>query len=155
MTVALLALLAMPHVASALVVGQAALPAIGGVSESNSLQTRQFRIDNARIPGRTSARQSVIAWQVTQGTWNGQVLDGLCLVLVKSTTEDGQAPGQTTCYVSNEATLAQREALLGAFLASQPQAMGPRDRGILRMEPAVITLEIEGQTVVLHLALIG
>jgi hypothetical protein len=153
---ALAALLTLPNGANALaspLEGQLGLPVI---AESNSVQTRQFHIDNARIPGHISTRQSVIAWQVTQGTWNGQALDGLCLVLVKSISDDGLATPRISCYVSNEATLAQREALLGAFIASQPQAIAREvTGGMLRLEPAVITLEIEGTTVVLHLGLIA
>src|ERR1043166_3733693 len=93
------------------------------IPDNNTLEARQFKIENARLPGQLSVRQSVTAWQVTQGTWNGQVLDGLCIVLVRSTSEDGRSSGSTNCYISHEATLAQRQALLGALVATQPQIM--------------------------------
>ena len=77
--------------------------AAGNGPTENSLETRQFRMDNARLPGRLSARQSVVAWQVTQGTWNGQTLDGLSVVIVKSTNEDGHTGNPAVCcYFSHE-----------------------------------------------------
>jgi hypothetical protein len=126
-------------------------------SDNNSLDARQFRIENARIPGLPgiySARQTVYAWQVTTGTWNGQTLDGLCLVVVQSQSESGSAR-QTNCYISHEASQAQREALLGAFVTTQPQILSARDLNSIHLESAVITLEVDGQTVVLHLGLIA
>jgi hypothetical protein len=122
--------------------------------ENNTIEARQFRIENARLPGRESNHQTVTALQVTTGTWNGQTLDGLSLVLVHSSNE-GQSSAQVNCYVSHEATPAQREALLSAFMASQPQLFANRGGGAVQMEPAVITLEVEGQTVILHLGLIA
>jgi hypothetical protein len=73
-------------------------------------------------------------------------------VLIQS-TEAGRASAQVNCYVSHEATPAQRDALLSALMASQPQLFG--NRGALQAEPAVITLEVEGQSVVLHVGLIA
>jgi len=123
------------------------------LSEGNSLELRQLRIDHARLPGPLSVRQSIIAWQVTQGSWNGQVLDGLSLVFVKSTSEDTQSNTFTNCYISHEASAAQREALRAAFLATQSENM--RDMQTTRLEPAVITVELEGGTIVLHVGLVG
>jgi hypothetical protein len=123
------------------------------VVDANSIEARQFRITNARLPGQASGRQTVTAWQVTTGSWNGQTLDGLSVVLVQSSTDIGRASGQVHCYVSHEATTAQREALLGAFLTAMPNVA--RDSDAMRVEAAVITLEIDGQTVVLHLGLIA
>ncbi|MCL2640800.1 MAG: DUF1326 domain-containing protein [Phycisphaerales bacterium] len=122
---------------------------IGGV-EGNSLELRQFKIENARLPGSASVRQSVIAWQVIQGSWNGQVLDGLSLVCIKSTSEDGRSSSFANCYVSHEASIAQREALRTAFAATQLE-----NTQQMRLEPAVITMELEGETVVLHIGLVG
>src|ERR1017187_3618369 len=65
----------------------------------DAVQMQQYLISNARLPGYTSARQTVTAWQVTQGTWNGEQLSGLNLVLVRSISEDGRALSTTNCYV--------------------------------------------------------
>jgi len=127
------------------------------LGEGNFLELRQFRIDHARLPGPLSVRQSVIAWQVTQGSWNGQVLDGLSLVVVKSTSEDGRSNAFTNCYISHEASATQREALRAAFLSTQMESggIGTQDMQNLRLEPAVITVELEGGTMVLHVGLVG
>jgi len=130
------------------------------VSDGNSLELRQFKIENVRLPGPSSVRQSVIAWQVLQGSWNGQVLDGLSLVFVKSTSEDGRSSSSANCYISHEASAAQREALRAAFVATQTDSEGgggirARDMRNMRLEPAVISVELEGSTVVLHVALVG
>jgi hypothetical protein len=124
----------------------------GGAGENNTIEARQFRIENARLPGRMSTLQTVTAWQVTAGTWNGQTLDGLSVVLIHSTVE-GRSSAQLNCYVSHEASPAQRDAILAAFMASQPQLFANRPG--VQMEPAVISLEVEGQSVVLHVGLIG
>jgi hypothetical protein len=130
-------------------------PAAPILPDANAIETREFHFHNARLPGIFSAHQDVTAWQVTQGTWNGQSLDGLCLVLVHSLSDDGRTPAQTNCYVSEYATLAQRQALLGAFLASNPQTVSSQDVSAIRIEAAVITLQLEGQTIVLHLGLVA
>jgi hypothetical protein len=133
--------------------GESSASAIAVAGENNTLEARQFRIENARLPGRESKHETVTAWQVTAGTWNGQTLDGLSIVLVHSTNE-ARGSAQMNCYVSHEATPAQREALLSAFMASEPQLFANRGNAV-QMEPAVITLEVEGQTVILHLGLIA
>ncbi len=122
---------------------------------TNSLETHEFHIQNARIPGAVGARQNLTAWQVSQGTWNGQNLDGLFLVFVQSTSEGGTAARLTNCYVSQEANPAQRAALVDAFLASNTQNISPADLAMMRVEPAVISIEIDGQAVVLHLGLLA
>src|SRR5271165_1033215 len=94
---------------------------------SNSLETREFHFRNARLPGPFSEHQDVTAWQVTQGSWNGQSLDGLCLVLVHTASDDGRAPARTNCYISDFATSAQRQALLTAFQATNPTAIPSSD----------------------------
>jgi hypothetical protein len=133
---------------------RAASPAEPLPAAANSLETHEFRIQNARIPG-ALARQSVTAWQVSQGTWNGQSLEGLSLVFVQSTAESGVAARLTNCYVSHEANPAQRAALVDAFLASNTQSISAADLNMMRIEPAVISIELEGQTVVLHLGLVA
>jgi hypothetical protein len=128
---------------------------ISAVRDANSLETREFHFHNARVPGNFSSHQEVTAWQVTQGTWNGQSLGGLCLVLVQSISEDGRSPSRTNCYVSEFATLAQRQALLTAFLATNPNAVPSGEVSSMRLEPAVITLEVDGQELTLHLGLVA
>ncbi|HUO09333.1 MAG TPA: DUF1326 domain-containing protein [Phycisphaerae bacterium] len=121
----------------------------------SSLETREFHFRNARLPGLYSEHQDVTAWQVTQGSWNGQSLDGLCLVLVHTASDDGHSSNHTNCYVSEFATSAQRQALLTAFLASNPSAIPASDASSLRLEPAVITFQLDGQTLTLHLGLVA
>ncbi|MGN6367980.1 MAG: DUF1326 domain-containing protein [Phycisphaerae bacterium] len=137
-----------------------AVAAAGGlgahaIRDANSLETREFHIHNARLPGSFSAHQEVTAWQVTQGTWNGQSLAGLCLVLVHSISDDGRSPSYTNCYVSDFATSAQRQALLTAFQATNPKSIPAGEASSLHVEPAVITLEVEGQALTLHLGLVA
>ena len=136
--VAMLSSLSQPSVAASL-------------SEGNSLELRQFRIDHARLPGPSSIRQSILAWQVTQGTWNGQILDGLSLVFVQSTSDDGRSSSFTNCYISHEASAAQREALRAAFISTQSGYAMQN----MRLEPAVITMEQDGGMVILHVGLVG
>ena len=130
----------------------------GGVAVegNNSIDARQFRMDNARVPG-GSARQIVTAWQVISGSWDGQTLDGLSLVMVKTMSDEAtvDAARQVTCYVSQAATPAQRSALIGAFLSTQPGMLSPRDLARMRVEPGVIVIQIEDGQVVLHLGLVA
>jgi hypothetical protein len=121
------------------------------VSSVNYLDVRQYRVEEARVPG-TSTRQSVTAWQVNAGTWNGQSLDGLSIVLIEQNGSEGSESRTLCCYVSDYATPAQREALLAAMRSSQPLV---RDAGNIRLEPAVIRLEQNGDAAVIHLALIA
>jgi hypothetical protein len=134
---------------------RAASPAEALPPTVNTLDTHEFHIQNARLPGALSARQNVTAWQVSQGSWNGQSLDGLSLVFVQSTAETGAAARLTNCYVSQDANPAQRTALVDAFLASNTQSLSAADLNLMRVEPAVISIEIDGQTVVLHLGLLA
>jgi hypothetical protein len=124
--------------------------------DANALDARQYRLDNARVPGATSARQSITAWQVLSGSWDGQALDGLSLVLVKTTAEDAGPSGrQFDCYVSHLATPAQRNALLNAFLSTQPGLLSPRDAAHMRIEPAIITIQFDNGAITLHLGLVA
>ncbi len=122
---------------------------------NNTLETQEFHVRNARLPGIVSARQNLTAWHVTQGSWKGQVLDGLFIVLVQTVAEDGTSARSTNCYVSHDATPAQRDALVGAFLASNSQLLSSKEAAGLRIEPGVISIEIAGQNVVLHLGLVA
>ncbi len=122
-------------------------------TNNDVLEARQYRLPESRVAGQESMRQSVIVWQVTAGTWNGESLKGLSLVLVKCTTDSGEAGPTICCYISYVATAAQREALLGAFMAAQ--AISPGEVTSWRVEPAVITFEVSGKTVVVHLGLVA
>jgi Protein of unknown function (DUF1326) len=121
----------------------------------NALETHEFHIQNARLPTPLSAHQNVTAWQVAQGSWNGQSLDGLSLVFVQSTADAGIPARLTNCYISQEANPAQRAALVDAFLASNTQSITPSDLNLMRVEPAVISIEVDGQSVILHLGLLA
>jgi hypothetical protein len=121
----------------------------GEVSNTNYLDLRQFRLEDARVPG-TSARQSVTAWQVNAGSWNGQSLDGISVVLIETNLSQ-EGSRQLACYVSEYATPAQREALLAAMRSTQANL---RDANI-RLEPAVIRIENTGDSAVIHLALVA
>ena len=141
----------------------ATAPALAAASSSTSstavdqnfLEARQFHIENARLPGQASIRQSVTAWQISSGQWNGQSLAGLSVVLVQSISDDGQSVRHTNCYISHIASSAQRDALLSAFMASQPQFFATSNLQNMRIEPAAINLEIDGNSVTLHLGLIA
>jgi len=119
------------------------------------IEAREFHISQARVPGNLSTRQNVTVWQVGTGSWNGQVLDGLSIVLVQTVTEDGSRAKQLNCYVSSEATLEQRKALVGAFAAARPTLMSQGDAEGMRLESAVITVAVEGGVVVVHLGLVA
>jgi hypothetical protein len=122
-------------------------------SGADFVEAHQYRLPNLRVAGADSTRQSVTAWEVSKGSWNGEKLSGLSLVLVKSISEDGNAPSTTNCYISHLATPAQRDALVSAYLASQ--SMAPGELRKWRLEPAVIRLEIAGKTVIVHLGLVA
>ena len=127
-------------------------PVLAGPDLGGSLQLRQFHVDRvSQSTPEGSARQSLTCWQITHGSWNGQSLDGLSLVLVKQ----GDGNGTERClYVSDTATLAQREALVAAVAASNPSLLP--DVKSIRIEPASIEVEqLDGTTLVLHLARIA
>jgi hypothetical protein len=117
------------------------------------VEAHQYRLPTVRVAGNESTRQTVTAWEVTRGSWNGQNLGGLSLVLVNSIADDGHAPATTNCYISHLATPAQRDALVSAYLASQSLDAG--DARKWRLEPAVIRLEIAGKMVIVHLGLVA
>src|SRR4051812_35792658 len=122
-------------------------------ADNDVLQAHQYRLPERRVAGQETVRQSVTAWEVTSGSWNGVSLRGLSLVLVQSKSDDGDSTGTTNCYVSHVATAAQRSALLSAYVAAQ--SLEPTAVRSWRVEPAVITFEIAGQHVILHLGLVA
>lgn len=101
---------ATPGFATEGVVTSSSLEMITPVAAANSVETHEFHLRNARIPSLQSSRQNVTAWQVDHGSWNGQTLNGLSVVLVQSVSEGGMPARLTNCYVSHEATPAQRTA---------------------------------------------
>jgi len=149
----------LPSVGHAALTSQDAVEAGGAVIASpyrtgpDFVEAQQFRLKDARVAGRDSARQSVTAWQVTQGKWNGENLDGLSMVLVQTTPEDGRTPRTTNCYVSYLATPEQRDALLSAYFATQEPKVA--DARVVRIEPAVIKIELAGRSVIVHLGLVA
>jgi hypothetical protein len=72
---------------------------------------------------------------------------------VRSTSDVGPSRTMTNCYVSHLASAAQREALVGAYVAAQ--SLAPGETASWRVEPAVIRFEIAGQTLVIHLGLVA
>jgi hypothetical protein len=117
----------------------------------NYIDARQFTLNDSMVPG-SSIRQNVTAWQVNLGRWNGQNLDGLSVVLVEQFASEGDAGKVVACYVSEFASPAQREALLAALQCSQPRL---KDAANIRLEPACIRIDIDGQNAVIHLGLIA
>jgi hypothetical protein len=118
------------------------------------VDAQQLRIDT--VAGmhseQSAARRTIMAWQISAGKWNGQLLDGLSLVLVQTEPTDAAPEGDTAIYVSDIATPAQREALLAAISASHPAAFTSRD-GTCHVEPAYIRVEqSSGGMLVLHLS---
>ncbi len=146
-------LLAMPVAARAGLTPQPDSTLLRVAAGADYVEAHQYRLSEARVAGVNSTRQSVTAWEVTEGSWNGENLGGLSLVLVKSVAEDGRAASTTNCYVSHLATPAQRAALVDAFIASQTITAGEAKKW--RLEPAVIRLEMEGKTVIVHLGLVA
>lgn len=136
----------------------------GAPARPEFIEAKQFRLADGRTPGgpgQSSSRQSVTAWQVVKGMWNGQVLDGLSLVLVQTIAEDGRSRPSMNCYISHRATPAQRRALVNAYAASQPSKSAgageaqPVDTSSWRIEPAVIRVETVGEGVVVHVGAIA
>ena len=128
------------------------------LAPTHSLQAREVQMEqpHGRELNGSTARQSLHCWQVTQGVWNGQTLDGLALVLLQPLTEDGQPSRQANVYISDFATPAQREALLSALAAAHPDLFITRGSAGMKIEPACIQLEqVDPQTLVLHLGLIA
>ena len=117
------------------------------------LQARQYRLAESRVPGQESIRQSVTVWEITAGTWNGQSLEGLSLVLVSRIADNDSAAKTTNCYVSHSASAAQRDALVGAFRAAQTDLS--EDATSWHLEPAVIRVEHVGGVVIVHLGLVA
>ena len=127
----------------------AARPGVGG----DYVEAQQYDVPEARVAGSESTRQTVTAWAVTRGTWNGENLKGLSLVLIKNVAENLDGAAETNCYVSHLATAAQRDALVSAYLAAH--AMKASDSQEWRQEPAVIRVEVDGKTVIVHVGLIS
>ena len=132
---------------------RAALTSRDAVAENNSIETREYKLRDRRVAGNESLRQNITAWRVTNGTWNGEALGGLSLVLVETASDNGTTTPTTNCYISHIATMAQREALVSAFVTAQ--GLSPEYVTSWRMEPSIIRLEINGQTVIIHLGLIS
>jgi hypothetical protein len=149
---ATMALALAPLPARAVVTSPEDAPSAARAAGMDLLQARRYRQSALRLPGHESIRQSVIVWEVTAGTWNGQNLEGLSLVLV-SRVSDSDSCATTNCYVSHCASAAQRDALLGAFLASQ--TLSPGEAANWRLEPAVIRLEHVAGVVIVHLGLVA
>jgi hypothetical protein len=125
----------------------------GSVTESQLCQAKVYHVPESRVVGQCGVREGVTVWECTAGTWNGQSLQGLSLVLVNKPTSEGQGACAKQCYVSQGATAEQRAALLNAYLTSQ--AISPGEATQWRVEPAVIRLEIAGKAVVVHLGLVA
>ncbi len=123
--------------------------AAGRPAGGEMLQTRQYRLSE-RLPGaQASTRQSITLWEVTAGSWNGQNLQGLNLVVISQVAESTSCPPATHCYVSHRASAAQRDALLDAFVSAQ--SLAPDDAASWHLEPAVIRVEHAGSLVIVHL----
>jgi hypothetical protein len=145
----------LPPVAQAGLVSQdtALTPPVVRAAPGDVLETHQYRLPEARVAGQQSVRQRVTAWEVTSGAWDGVNLKGLSLVLVQNTPDSNEYASTVSCYISHMATPTQRQALLAAYASAQ--AVSPSDMGQWRIEPAVISFEITGQHIVLHLGLVA
>ena len=119
------------------------------VSGSDVIEAQEFLISDSRV---SSLRQTITAWRVSTGTWNGVSLEGLSLVMVKTSSIDNQVPASTNCYISYPATAAQRNALLSAYVTSK--SLPTAESSTWRIEPAVIRFEFGGQTVIIHIGMI-
>jgi hypothetical protein len=144
---ALAGLTAMPRGA------RAALTPLDTPPQSNSIEARQYNLRDLHVAGNESLRQNITAFRVTNGSWNGESLGGLSLVLVETSVDNGEYNATTNCYVSHLATVAQRDALVSAFLAAK--GLTPDDVTSWRFEPSMITIDVNGQTLTIHLGLIS
>jgi hypothetical protein len=125
----------------------------GRAAPGDVLEVHQYRLPETRVAGQEFVRQRVTAWEVLSGSWEGVNLQGVSLVLVQNSPDTNEYPRTVSCYVSHVATPAQRQALLAAYAAAQ--AVTASDLRQWRIEPAVISWEITGQHVILHLALVA
>jgi hypothetical protein len=132
--------------------GSTAAPA-GSAANSMLCQVKVYQVPESRVVGQCCVREGVTVWECTAGTWNGQSLGGLSLVLVNNPTSKSEVPCARRCYVSHGATPDQRAALLNAYLTSQ--AVSPGEATQWHVEPAVIRLEIAGRVVFVHLGLVA
>ncbi len=88
--------------------------------------------------------QAILAWKVTEGSWNGVTLNGLGVVaVVKASATLGDPfhnpyPAKSVLIVDARATAEQREALEG-FAKS---AAGELLKNVVRVESASIQLEV-------------
>ena len=105
-----------PH-AAAVVVADVQPVTVATVVPDQFIDAQQLRIDavvgtvDAATSAAVSAHRTVTAWQVNNGKWNGQILDGLSLVLVQNISTDPTAAADIAIYVSDYATVAQRDGL--------------------------------------------
>jgi hypothetical protein len=120
---------------------------------SDLLQAREYRMPETYVPGQESIRQSMTVWEVTGGTWNGQHLEGLSVVLVNRIADNDSGATTTRCYISHLASAAQRDALLDAFVTSR--SVSPGESASWRPEVAVIRIEHLGGVVIVHLGLVA
>ena len=146
----------LPPIANAGLVSQdgPALAQSGRASPGmDAIEAHQYRLPERRVTGQETIRQNVTAWEITSGSWDGVNLGGLSLVLVKNTPDTAECASSVSCYVSHRATTAQRNALVSAYAASQ--SVEASDVRKWRIEPAVISFEIAGRRLILHLGLVA
>jgi hypothetical protein len=123
------------------------------MASADVLEARQYCMPDSRVAGQESIRESVTVWEVTTGTWNGQSLQGLSLILVSRVADNDTRVATTNCYISHVASAAQRDALVDAFVTSQ--TISPGEATSWHLEPAVIRVEHVGDVVVVHLGLVA
>jgi len=87
----------------------------------------------------TAGREAVMAWQVREGVFEGQKLDGLAVVAAVAAGDNlaVAGPRRTVFYVDERATPAQREALISLLKAKTGADFGT----VVGVRPAPVRFE--------------
>lgn len=87
--------------------------------------------------------QALLAWKVTEGSWNGVKIDGLSIAAaVKATTtfsEDKVEDAKSVLIVDKQATPKQREALI----AMAKELAGGRLNNVVAVRDSVVSITVE------------
>jgi hypothetical protein len=91
----------------------------------------------------TAGRNAVLAWNISDGSYNGVSLKGVqvvAVVAVDKHLEFADAQRRSALYVSDKASPAQREAAVAFLKERAPQALGE----VLGVKPAPISFDAKG-----------
>jgi hypothetical protein len=91
----------------------------------------------------TAGREAVMAWQVREGAFEGQKLDGLAVVAAVAAGDNlaVTGPRRTVFYVDERATPAQRDALIRLLRAKAGADFGT----VVAVRPAPVRFEAKAE----------